>query len=74
MSASLTDEALAGLFTPSDDAGKPSLSPEDALTVLLTALFLTAASVVVFILLSRHDREHESEPDPVRTSAGKGNR
>ena len=74
VSASLTDEALAGLFTPSDDAGKPSLSPEDALTVLLTALFLTAASVVVFILLSRHDREHESEPDPVRTSAGKGNR
>ena len=74
VSASLTAEELTGLFTPPDDADVRTRSPEDGLTVLLTLFFLAAASVVVFILLSRHDREHETEPAPVRTSAGKGKR
>ncbi|MBO7404384.1 MAG: hypothetical protein J6V24_05425 [Clostridia bacterium] len=66
MSSSLDDEGLAALFDPANtDVNRSS---GDDVTVMLALFFLAAASVVVFILLSRHDREAES----ARTSPGKG--
>ena len=69
VSASLDADALAALFEPASGSG-PVRSAEDDLTALLSILFLIAASVVVFILLSRHDPE--AEPAPARVPAGKG--